>query len=77
MVKILKYVVSSQNVPILFNSDVSHSYVANQVSSAGFVIVNYDLEKEFFHVKCYGQSLTLGIGSNINDSVLIQNYLNK
>lgn len=77
MVKILKYIVSKQNTPILFNTDISHSYVSTQVSSAGFVIVNYDLERDYFSAKCYGNSSTLRISSNVCDNILIENLLNK
>lgn len=76
MVKILKYIVNNQNVPILFNTDTLHSEVSNLVSSAGFVIVNYDSNSDYFFAKCYGKSSSLNVNSNENDNILIEKMLN-
>jgi hypothetical protein len=77
MCKILKYIISNETFPILFNTQILHSDISVVVSSAGFVIVNYDKEKNKFFVKCYGESSTLNIGSKKNDNLLIENFLNK
>ncbi len=76
MVKILKYIVNEQNVPILFNTDTLHSEVSNSVSSAGFVIVNYDSNSGYFFAKCYGKSSSLNVNSNENYNILIEKMLN-
>lgn len=75
--KIVKYIVNDLGVPILFKTDILHSDVATNAFSAGYAIISYDLIKDTFDVKCYGGSESLKINTNRNDSLIIQNYINK
>jgi hypothetical protein len=58
---------------LIFPEYVCHNTVSinqEKVKSAGFVsIYKYDGE---YKVECYGESGSLGIKSNINDSVIIK-----
>ena len=54
--KIIKYVISYHGIPLLFCSNILHSSVINTAISAGFVIVNYNVELGIFTIKCFGLS---------------------
>jgi hypothetical protein len=55
--KIVKYVIKSDGVPILFNPKILHSEAIDKAVSAGFAIIDYDVIIDTFKVKCYGLSL--------------------
>lgn len=74
--KIVKYVVKNDGVPLLFSPKITHSDVAKNSISAGFAIISYDLVNNKFIVKCYGYSSSLKIGVNETDFKIIQEYLN-
>lgn len=74
MIKVLKYVVSKENIPILFDTNILHSDVLVHVLSAGFVIISYDKKINKFSAKCYGESSTLKIGSKENDNLIIEEF---
>jgi hypothetical protein len=75
--KIVKYVIKSDGVPILFNPKILHSEAIDKAVSAGFAIIDYDVIIDTFKVKCYGGSESLQVGSHEEDCTIIQNYLNK
>ncbi len=74
--KILKYVINDAGLPIIFCVDNLHTDILTKVVAAGFVIIDYDWGKEFFFVKCYGGSSSLGISSRIEDSDIVEKHLN-
>lgn len=76
IMKIVKYVIKSNGVPLLFSQSIIHSAAIDKGVSAGFAIINYDLTIDQFKVKCYGGSETLQIWSHEGDCTIIQNYLN-
>ncbi len=75
--KILKYVIKSDGIPILFNPKILHSEAIDKAVSAGFAIIDHDDIIDTFKVKCYGGSESLQVGSHEEDCTIIQNYLNK
>jgi len=75
--RIHKYVINDEGLPIIFSIYLLHSSIQTNVVSAGFVIVDYDCEKELFSVRCYGKSSDLKIKSNPNDFKIIEHYLNE
>lgn len=74
--KIVKYVINKDGIPLLFNTTIMHSDIINKGISAGFAIIDYDFTINQFKVKCYGGSETLQILSQEGDCRIIQNYLN-
>jgi hypothetical protein len=74
--KILKYVINDDNLPILFCKSFSHSAIITNVVSAGYVIIDFDISKQFFLVKVYGASSSLGISSRLKDDEIIEKHLN-
>lgn len=75
--KIVKYVIKRDGVPILFNPKILHSEAIDKAVSAGFAIIDYDVIIDTFKVKCYGGSESLQVGSHEEDCTIIQNYLNE
>lgn len=75
--KIVKYVIKSDGIPLLFNARIMHSEAIDKGVSAGFAIIDYDVTIDTFKVKCYGGSESLQISSHEKDCAIIQNYLNK
>lgn len=74
----LKYIVTTNGMPVLFSEGEKHSDVAHGVGaqSAGFAIVSYDCERAKFTAKTYGESISLGIESREEDNKLIETMLN-
>jgi hypothetical protein len=75
--KIVEYIINDLGVHTLFKTDILHSDMATNAFSAGYAIISYDLVKDTFGVKCYGESESLKINTNRNNCLIIQNYLNK
>ena len=75
--KIVKYIIKSDGVPLLFNAKIMHSVAIEKCISAGFAIIDYDTALDQFIVKCYGSSESLQVGSREGDCTIIQNHLNK
>ena len=73
--KILKYVINDVGLPIIFSIDILHTDIMTKVVAAGFVIIDYDWEKEFFFVKCYGESSSLGVSSRVIDTSIGEIHL--
>lgn len=74
--KILKYVINDVGQPIIFSVDNLHSDILTNVVSAGFVIIDYNYENEFFFVKCFGASSSLGVTSRVIDDEIIERHIN-
>ena len=64
--KTLKYV-RIENSIVLFSETLIHSTFKHlQPKSAGFCMINFEEQK----ATCYGESISLGIGSEEEDSIL-------
>lgn len=74
--KILKYVINDTGLPIIFSVDNLHTDILTKVVAAGFVLIEYDYENEFFFVKCYGESSSLGVSSRVIDTSIVEIHLN-
>lgn len=75
--KILKYIINSENIPILFSRKIMHNTILQEVKSAGFVHLNHTSDPNQFIVKCFGESTTLKLESNPEvDKKLIEDFLN-
>ncbi len=74
--KLLKYVINDSSLPILFCMSISHSKIITNVVSAGYVIIDFDISKQFFLVKVYGASSSLRISSRLMDDEIIEKHLN-
>ncbi len=74
--KILKYIINENKIPILFSSDIIHNEVLSTGLSAGFIILNFDLNYKKFSVTCYGESSSLKIKKSNDDKILIEDFLN-
>jgi len=75
-----KYIVIDGSIPILFPNSIRHNFIANsfgidRVTSAGFVEVSQDLEKEKIVVRVFGDSVGLRKSSKEVDSFLIKKML--
>lgn len=75
--KILKYIITDKEEPIIFSSDIQHDTVVKTCSSAGFLIVTFDIVNNKFIAKCYGESTSLKLKSEDKDTLVIENYLNE
>lgn len=73
---ISKYVINDAGLPIIFSTDIEYSAILTKVVSAGFVLIEYDYENEFFFVKCYGESSSLGVSSRVIDTSIVEIHLN-
>ena len=67
--KIVKYIINENGVPILFCQKILHSKVVDRAISAGYAIVHYDLIVEKFIVKCYGNSDSLKL--NVKNGIVL------
>ena len=77
MATVLKYIINVNNLPVLFSRDILHNTIAQEVLSAGFLVIRYDANSTRFVVKCFGESTTLHIKSNPNVvNELIEDFLN-
>jgi hypothetical protein len=74
--KIVKYIIQHNGIPILFCPKIIHSNVVKIGISAGFAIVIYNSELDKFKVRCYGSSESLQLNSNKQDCKIIRMYLN-
>jgi hypothetical protein len=74
--KILKYIINNNKIPIIFSSTIMHNEVLQEGSSAGYIILKWCKKNNLFSVKCYGESSSLNIASNYEDEALIEDFLN-
>lgn len=75
--KILKYIITDSNKPILFSSNILDNEISTEANSSGFVIIYFDPELIKFQVKCFGKLKSrCAYSQNNDDEVLIEKYLN-
>lgn len=74
--KILKYIITDKKEPIIFSSDIQHDTILKTCTSAGFLIVMFDIVNNKFMAKCFGESTSLNLKSETKDILVIENYLN-
>lgn len=76
--KIIKYVINDNDIPVLFSTEIIHSEVVQNVKSAGFLSMRYDKNKGRFLAKCFGESTSLKIKSNLkDDEKIIEFFFNE
>jgi hypothetical protein len=73
---ILKYIINEENIPIIFSETISHQDILQKGIAAGYLILNYEVESNTFHVKCFGQSTSMHLTSSEDDEEIITAYLN-
>ena len=74
--KIVKYIIKDNGIPILFCPKKVHSDIVNTGVSAGYAIIDYNVTSDEFIVKCFGGSDSLKVSIRHQDCRIIQNYLN-
>lgn len=76
--KIIKYIINDNDIPVLFSTDLIHNEVLQKGKSAGFMIINYNNEEQQFTATCFGESTSLKIASHAaSDKKIIEDFLNK
>jgi len=76
--KIIKYIINDNDIPVLFSKEIVHNEIVQNVKSAGFLILKYDHLKRKFITTCFGESSSLEIRSDVSrDKKIIENFLNK
>jgi hypothetical protein len=73
---ILKYIINEENIPIIFSETISHQDILQKGITAGYLILNYEVESNTFYVKCFGQSTTMNLKPSDRDEAIITDYLN-
>jgi hypothetical protein len=53
--KILKYIITDKEEPIIFSSKIQHDTILKTCTSAGFLIVMFDIVNNKFIAKCFGE----------------------
>jgi hypothetical protein len=78
MKKIIKYIITEQGIPVLFSCEMKHADVLqNGFVSAGFLVMRYDSVKSLFLVRCFGESSSLKVKSELEaDQKIIEEFLN-
>lgn len=74
---ILKYIINEDLIPVIFSVKIRHYEVLQKGNSAGFLILNYDIDSNIFVVKCFGESTSLKLKVQLTDESIISEYLNK
>ncbi len=74
---ILKYIINEDKVPVIFSAKMMHQDILQKGISAGFLILNYDLDANVFVVKCFGESTSMNLKVSAGDEIVISEYLNK
>jgi hypothetical protein len=78
MRKVLKYVINQNDIPILFSTDILHSDILQEAKSAGFLSVKFVGKKRKYVVKCFGESTSLNLKSDVkHDEVIIEKLFNE
>jgi len=68
MSKKMKYILIDDCYPVLFSQASSHTdFASRRATSAGFCHINYDDKTCRYSVHCFGESITLKIGSKERD----------
>lgn len=74
---ILKYIITVDQIPVIFSATFRHNEILNKGVSAGYLILNYDVDTNIFVIKCFGESTSLELKVAQSDERLITEYLNK
>lgn len=74
---ILKYIINEEKVPVIFSAKMMHQDILQKGISAGFLILNYDVDTNTFFVKCFGESTSMNLKVSAGDEIVISEYLNK
>jgi hypothetical protein len=74
---ILKYIINEEKIPVIFSAKLLHQDILQKGISAGFLILNYDLDTNIFDVKCFGESTSMNLKVAEADESIISEYLNK
>lgn len=76
--KLLKYVINDNDIPVLFSTDLIHNEVTQKVKSAGFMTIRYNIDEARFNATCFGESTSLQITSDsLSDKKIIEDFFNK
>lgn len=73
---ILKYIITDKEIPVIFSTEIQHNTVLQTGISAGFLIIIYDKENKKFTSRCFGESSSLNLKSELTDVLVVDNYLN-
>jgi ureidoglycolate hydrolase len=75
--KLLKYIINENDIPVLFSRDILHNEVTQSAKSAGFLVIRYDSVQSRFTARCFGESTTLNVACNSkNDKKIIEDFFN-
>ncbi|MEY4011054.1 MAG: hypothetical protein RIT22_178 [Bacteroidota bacterium] len=74
---ILKYIINEDKIPVIFSAKMVHQEILQKGISAGFLILNYDVDANVFVVKCFGESTSMNLKMSSEDDTIISEYLNK
>jgi len=74
---ILKYIINEDKIPVIFSAKMMHQEILQKGISAGFLILNYDVDANVFVVKCFGESTSMNLKMSSEDDTIISEYLNK
>ena len=74
---ILKYIINEEKIPVIFSAKILHQEILQRGVSAGFLILNYDIDANLFVVKCFGESTSMKLKVDDQDERIISEFLNK
>ncbi len=74
---ILKYIINEEKIPVIFSAKLLHQEILQRGISAGFLILNYDIDTNLFGVKCFGESTSMNLRVADQDEQIISDFLNK
>lgn len=74
---ILKYIINEEKIPVIFSAKLLHQEILQKGVSAGFLILNYDIDANLFVVKCFGESTSMNLRVADQDELIISEFLNK
>jgi len=75
--KILKYVINDNDIPVLFSTAILHKEIIQKAKSAGFMTIKYNSAEHRFTATCFGRSTSLNIASNAAaDQKIIEDFFN-
>lgn len=74
---ILKYIINEEKIPVIFSAKILHQEILQRGVSAGFLILNYDIDANLFVVKCFGESTSMNLKVDDEDERIISEFLNK
>lgn len=73
----LKYIITKDEMPIIFPMTLLHKSVYNEAKAAGFVKMKWDAGHQKMKAYCFGESISLNIASRKEeDEQLIEAFFN-